>query len=93
MDEKEIKLEMRLYAMELFIANLMAIGIVSSGENPAGVLQEMRNQMVQGARKLTFPGYEATESDLLSGELEVAVDKIWEMAGAQVNAVLRHQQR
>lgn len=91
MDEKETKLEMKIYAIELFIANLMAKDLIISAEDPVLFLHEMQNQMIQGVKSLDFSQYDQSESDLISGELEAAVDRIWGMVSEQTNQVLRHR--
>jgi hypothetical protein len=94
MDENELKLQMRLYAVEILAANLLAMSCLQSSLDPSNLIARLRQQIVEGARGHTFPGLEdPAMSDLYSAELEAAVDRLMEMATAQTNVVLQARQK
>lgn len=78
MNEEAIKSECRLYAIEWAVSKILALLARSSGE-PA-ILEELRQQAVAGARQHVTRGVDPAMSDLLSAELEVAIDRILQMA-------------
>jgi len=88
-NEAELKLEMRLYAVELFVANIVALHCLNT-KKPLESFEETKNQMLSGARQQTFPnaGDPAT-SDLYSAELEHALDVMLTLVKIQVDAVLK----
>jgi hypothetical protein len=89
MDEDALKLEMRLYAVELFVVNILALHCLNT-KPPLETFEKTKEQMLTGARQQTFPrvGDPAT-SDLLSAELEDALRVILTMVKTQINAVLK----
>lgn len=93
MDQKEISLEARLYALELFAANQLAISALSSGD-PKRVIEAVRRQMAQGVQKLTLPQLnDPALSDLLASEIEDAVLLLVEMASGQIDHALASIQK
>ncbi|MGP0088473.1 MAG: hypothetical protein ACLPKB_00680 [Xanthobacteraceae bacterium] len=93
MTEDEIKAEMRLWALEVLVCNLVAIWSLTD-RNPADLLRQTREQMIEGARKRTFP--EAADpalSDLYSAELESAVARLMDMGSEQMRLVLKRAGR
>jgi hypothetical protein len=91
MDKKEIEIETRLYALEIFAANQLSISCLTSGLDPAKMLATIKKQLIEGAQKQTFSDYDPAMSDLLSAELESAVSLLIEMANGQINHVLKQR--
>jgi hypothetical protein len=63
MNEDAIKTEMRLWALEVLVCNLIAI-VCLSDPAPAELLSRTREKIVAGARTRTFSGVDAAISDL-----------------------------
>jgi hypothetical protein len=82
-EEQAIKAEMRLWALEALVTNLLAM-ICTLDRDPAALLNQIRGRMIEGAKSRTFPGYDAAMSDLLSAELEAAVTRLMDMGTAQI---------
>lgn len=72
MDEKAIKLETRLAAIEYLVANLYAIMFQASRATPEVVSQTIE-QFRESLKYVTFPGHDPVKSDLASAEFEAAV--------------------
>ena len=70
-DERAIKTEMRLWALEVLVCDVVAV-ILASDSAPQELLERTRRQMIEGARRRTFDGLDAAQSDLFSAELEAA---------------------
>jgi hypothetical protein len=85
-DERAIKAEMRLWALEVLVSNMFATICISTSD-PQNLLARTRQQMIEGARQWTFPGFDAVQSDLLSAELEAAVTRLMDMVGEQIRLV------
>jgi hypothetical protein len=83
MNEAEIKREMRLWSIEVLVANLLAM-LCELDPTPVDLFVKIRDQMIEGARKQAFPDLDPAESDVLSGELEAAVSRLVEMAGTKI---------
>ena len=81
-DEQAIKSEMRLWALEVLVTNLLAM-VCTLDRDPGALLNQIRERMIEGAKSRTFPGYDAAMSDLLSAELESAVARLMDMGSAQ----------
>jgi hypothetical protein len=75
MNEQSIKDEMRLYALECLVCQLYAL---IYRVLPAGAPELTQKAWRDGARKQTF-GKDPALSDLLSAELEIALDRLAEM--------------
>jgi hypothetical protein len=90
MNENELKFQMRLYATELLVVNVFATHCLMT-PNPQQLAAQVRQQMIEGTRRQTFPELDPAKSDLFSAELESAVDRLMEMANAQINVVLQAQ--
>ena len=82
-DEQAIRAEMRLWALEVLVTNLLAM-VCTLDRDPAALLNQIRERMIEGAKSRTFPGYDAAMSDLLSAELESAVARLMDMGTAQI---------
>ncbi|WP_027055704.1 hypothetical protein [Mesorhizobium erdmanii] len=78
MNEDELKGEVRLYALEWMICQMASVLLRASGD-PAGILAKTREQALAGARQKTFANVNPAVSDLLSAELESAVDRLLTM--------------
>jgi hypothetical protein len=73
---KEIETECRLYALEWYVCLLHAANYVQMGEAGPAMLEQARQQAIRGVRQKTFPAFDPAMSDLLSAELETAVDRL-----------------
>jgi hypothetical protein len=82
-DEQAIKLEMRLWALEVLVCNILAV-IASSDSDPNELMKKTREQMISGAQQHTFPEVDPAMSDLLSAELEAAITRLMDMANSQI---------
>jgi hypothetical protein len=82
-DEGAIKTEVRLWALEMLVCSLVAV-ILDSDSAPQELLERTRQQMIEGARHLTFGGLDAAQSDLFSAELEAAVTRLMDMVAEQM---------
>jgi hypothetical protein len=80
--EDDIKAECRLYAVEWAVSLLFAAHFRQHGSAGPLLLEEARQQALESARHQTFPSFDPAMSDLLSAELESAVDRILGMAKA-----------
>lgn len=89
MTEEEIKLQMRLYAVEILAVNLLALSCLQA-QDPHEAVARARRGMIDGARGHAFHGLEdAAMSDLFSAELETAADRLMEMVSGQIDQVLK----
>jgi hypothetical protein len=90
----ELKDWMRIYAVEVLAVNHFAVSCLTAAPNdPLALVKRLRDQMIAGARKHAFPGLDPAMSDLASAELEDAVDRLMDMANAQILVVLEARQR
>jgi len=89
MTEDEIKRETRLLALEILAVNLLATDVLLTPKSdPSALAAKIRERMIAAAGK-PFPEVDdPAMSDLLSAELEAAVDRLMEMATDQINLVL-----
>jgi hypothetical protein len=76
MSEKAIKDELRLFALESIVCQHLA---TVYQQMPPEIFDAVRKQAVEDARKQTFAGADAAQSDLFSGELEIALDRLYGM--------------
>jgi hypothetical protein len=76
MTEEAIKAEMRLFALESIVCQLWAMTFL---QPPPGSFEKTRAAWLEGAKKQTFRGADAAESDLLSAELEIALERLASM--------------
>ena len=89
MTPDEIKTWMRIYAVEILAVNQLVISCLANAPaDPLGIVERIRQQMIQGARTHGFPGLDAASSDLASAELEDAMNRLMEMVSGQISAVL-----
>ncbi len=84
MNETEIKAEMRLWTLEVVVANAFAMLCASLDPKPEDLLKQIHDQMIEGAKKRTFSGVHPAMSDHYSAELQVAVDRLMGMVGTQM---------
>jgi hypothetical protein len=78
--EEKIKAECRVYALGWAVSVLFASQFRQMGDAGPAMLERARQQALEGARLQTFPNFDPAMSDLLSAELESAVDRILGMA-------------
>jgi hypothetical protein len=78
MPDNPVQAEMRLYALELMFSSLFSAFHVQTGD-PAASLERLRSQIIQKTREQPFPGLDAALSDLASGELEEAFERLIRM--------------
>jgi hypothetical protein len=78
--EDDIKAECRLYAVEWAVSILLAGNFRQMGPEGTLLFERTRQQAIEGVRQKTFPAVDPTMSDLLSAELESAVDRLLGMA-------------
>lgn len=78
--EDDIKAECRLYAVEWLVCLMFAAQFHQIGAAGPTMLDRARRQALESARRQTFPVFDPAMSDLVSAELESAVDRILGMA-------------
>ncbi len=89
MSPDEINNWMRIYAVEILAVNQFAASCLTNAPaDPLGLVERLRQQMIEGARTHGFPGLDAASSDLASAELEDAMNRLMEMVSAQITVVL-----
>jgi hypothetical protein len=76
MNEKEIKDELRLFALESIVCQHLATIYQTM---PPDVFDHVYKMAIEGARRQTFAGADAAHSDLFSAELESAIDRLYGM--------------
>jgi hypothetical protein len=77
-EERELVTAMRLLALEHVMAVLLATEC-SQADDPFGSYELIRRNFLDAARKETFPGVDATVSDLVASEFEAAMDRLLRM--------------
>jgi hypothetical protein len=93
MNEEEIRAEMRLYVLEVFATNLLAVNcLLANPQDPMAMIERLSKQMIDGARAKGFADVDPAMSDLLSAELEAAVARIMTMTQEQIGVVLKSRQ-
>jgi hypothetical protein len=91
MNDKEIKLQTRLYALEVMVSNLYVINLASSGY-PKEVLEAIRGKLLVLAREVTVPSTDPATSDLIAAEFEDALSRLLSMVGDQIDRTQEHRQ-
>lgn len=88
--ESEIKAEMRLYALECVVCQMMASTLVqAAGPAALSALERQRSDTLVGAQEKTFPEFrDAAISDAASAELEAAAARLADLAKAYVENLL-----
>ena len=76
MDEGTIGTEIRLFALESIVCQHLA---TIYQHMPPKVFDAVRELAIQGMMRQTFQGEDAARSNLLSAELEAAVDRLYRM--------------
>jgi hypothetical protein len=92
MDESEVKAEMRLWALEVLVANAFAM-LCALDPSPDDLFAKIRRQMIESSKKQTFRGFDAGESDVLSSEFEAAISRLLEMVATQMRLGLGKGER
>jgi hypothetical protein len=90
MDEQAIKAEIRLWALECVVSQLWATIYQMAGGDPLAHFEKRRKALLESARRQTFPNLDPAMSDLVSAELEAAVDAL---LGQQKELLERDQAR
>lgn len=80
MNQEEIKAEVRLYAIESLLAQVLA-GLCKGTPDPVAYFRISKTQAVAGTRGKIFHGVDPTMSDHYSAELELAVARLWDLVG------------
>ncbi|MFO1114432.1 MAG: hypothetical protein U1E28_02000 [Beijerinckiaceae bacterium] len=76
MREQDVQNEMRLFALESIVCQHLA---TFYHQLPKKDFETVYTQAIEGTRRQTFSGADASQSDLLSAELESAVDRLYKM--------------
>ena len=80
MDEATIKADMRLFVLESLVALLWAsTHRADLGSDPVYLVADLKKRLTDRARNQTFAGVDPALSDLLSAELEAAIDRAMAM--------------
>jgi hypothetical protein len=93
MDKKQIEIEARLNALEIFAANQLSIYCLTSTPNAVEALRKIKKQLIDGAKQQTFSDRDAVVSDLLSAETESSLALLVEMADEQIAEVLSNRKK
>ncbi|MFZ0558474.1 MAG: hypothetical protein WAM55_04215 [Methylovirgula sp.] len=88
MDETSVKAEMRIFALESIICQHLATHYLPM---PREIFDATRKLAVEGAMRQTFSGGNPAESDLLSAELQVALERLYGMIKYNLETVRIHQ--
>lgn len=90
MTEDDVRAEARLYALENLVCQMFALlHLQIAGSEALSALETQRQQALRGARQKAFPELaDPALSDLMSAELEVAIDRLVGMERALLEAVL-----
>jgi hypothetical protein len=93
--ESEVKAEMRLYILEVFLANILAINCCAAEpSDPKGAFAKAKEQMIGAAQTQSFPGLaDAALSDLYAAELESAVTRIASMVDEQIDLLVKARRK
>jgi hypothetical protein len=87
-DERAIRAEMRLWALEVLVCNLLVM-LCASDSDPQAAFELVRQGMIAGAGQRTFPEVaDPALSDLYAAELQVAVTRLMEMGRTQMRSGL-----
>ena len=89
MTEDEIKNWMRIYAVEILAVNSFAVFCLKEApDDPLALSAKAHQRMIDTVRRRGFPGVDPAMSDHASAELEDAVNRLMEMASAQIREAL-----
>lgn len=77
MSEEAIKAEVRLWALECVVSQLFA-SVYQSSPDPEALFARNKDLILQSTRRVTA-GADPAMSDLLSAELELAVERLLHM--------------
>jgi len=77
--QERAEAECRLYALEWYVCMLHAAIFAQAGKDGLVILGHLRQTALEGARQKAFPGLDPAMSDLVSAELEAAVDRLLSM--------------
>jgi len=89
MNERAVKFEVRLFAVESLVSSLVAIECLKLDvKKPLEVFEALKIRMIDGARRQTFPKLDPAESDLYAAELEDAATRLAAMVHDQISLIL-----
>lgn len=74
--EKHLKDDVRLFALETIVTQYLATVYT---QMPREIFDAVQKQSISGARGLTFPAVDAATSDMISAEIEEAMDRLYKM--------------
>jgi hypothetical protein len=84
MTEDEVTAEMRLFALESISCQMWAL---TFAQLPQGAFEKTRSTWMESARQQTFAGADAATSDLLSAELEIALERLAKMMKSHLKKI------
>jgi hypothetical protein len=84
MTEEAVKDEMRLFALESIACQMWAL---TFAQLPNGAFEKTRSTWLESARQQTFAGADAATSDLLSAELETALERLGGMVKSHLQRI------
>jgi len=94
MDEKQIKTEMRMRALEVVVTTLLALNCVqSTPDDPLGAFAKMREKLAEAASSWVFPDLDPTMSDHYAAELTEALNRLLDTASPQIAKMLEVLQK
>jgi hypothetical protein len=82
--EDAVKAEVRLFALESIVCQTVATLYQAM---PREVFDAVKRQAVEGAKKRTFPGFDAAYSDLIAAEFEAALARLYSMIQHHLDTV------
>lgn len=90
MDEKHLKLQSQLLAVEHLLIDLYVLHLVKSYDDPAEAVDRWKIILQGQMGGVTFPNLSPVESDLASAEMTAAVERL---AGLVSERVAQEQAR
>jgi hypothetical protein len=90
MNEREVKAEMRLFALESVFCQIAA---TIFQQMPRAIFDGAKRQAIEGAQKQTFAGGDAAESDLLSAELQIALERLYDLIEHHLDSVQKSRRK
>jgi hypothetical protein len=91
--EEQIRLEMRVRALEGLVASMLAAQCsVPGADDPSKAFSAMSANVIANAKVLTFPGLDPAMSDLHSAELEAALTRLLDTATQLVATIQKSRE-
>lgn len=75
MDEKSLKAEMRIVALEYMVMNVYVL-LHRLFQTPPELIKQTNEKAREMLKRQTIPGLDAVSSDLTASELQTAVEKL-----------------